>query len=177
MSGGRLLLVGVLGLLVCAGIFILRESSGGWLEIREEAAAPTTDPAEEILKAFFSVDFAQKKIVDLNYDLENFEPVPQPRPALAAVAAPALLSVGLRFVAESDMGGAAVGSIASLMTGAMVVGSLGALLGTFAGVTVYGLILTICNREGLEIWWNRILIGVILLGFVLLQRVLVAKRR
>jgi hypothetical protein len=87
VSGGRLLLVGVLGLLVCAGIFILRESSGGWLEIREEAAAPTTDPAEEILKAFFSVDFAQKKIVDLNYDLENFEPVPQPRPALAAVAA------------------------------------------------------------------------------------------
>jgi K(+)-stimulated pyrophosphate-energized sodium pump len=56
-------------------------------------------------------------------------------PGLAAVAAPALFAVGLRFVAESDMGGAAVGSIASLITGAMVVGSLGALLGTFAGGT------------------------------------------
>ncbi|NUO50664.1 MAG: hypothetical protein HOV80_17555, partial [Polyangiaceae bacterium] len=56
-------------------------------------------------------------------------------PGLAAVTAPALFAVGLRFVAESDMGGAAVGSIASLITGAMVVGSLGALLGTFAGGT------------------------------------------
>ncbi|RZL72025.1 MAG: sugar ABC transporter permease YjfF [Rhodococcus sp. (in: high G+C Gram-positive bacteria)] len=69
-------------------------------------------------------------------------------------------------------------AIASVVIGgALLTGGAGYALGTFAGVTVYGLILVICNREGLEIWWNRILIGVILLGFVLLQRVLVRKRR
>ncbi|GEA85995.1 MAG: sugar ABC transporter permease YjfF [Cellulomonas sp.] len=69
-------------------------------------------------------------------------------------------------------------AIASVVIGgALLTGGVGYVLGTFAGVTVYGLILVICNREGLEIWWNRILIGAILLGFVLLQRVLVAKRR
>jgi galactofuranose transport system permease protein len=69
-------------------------------------------------------------------------------------------------------------AIASVVIGgALLTGGVGYVLGTFAGVTVYGLILVICTREGLEIWWNRILIGVILLGFVLLQRVLVRKRR
>lgn len=56
-------------------------------------------------------------------------------PGLLTVAFIVALSVGLRFVAESDIGGAAVGSISSLIMGAMVVGSLGALLGTFAGGT------------------------------------------
>ncbi|GEL95827.1 ABC transporter permease subunit [Cellulomonas composti] len=69
-------------------------------------------------------------------------------------------------------------AIASVVIGgAVLTGGAGFVLGTFAGVSVYGLILVICNREGLEIWWNRILIGAILLGFVLLQRVLVARRR
>ncbi|AEI13072.1 ABC transporter permease subunit [Cellulomonas gilvus] len=69
-------------------------------------------------------------------------------------------------------------AIASVVIGgALLSGGSGFVLGSFAGVTVYGLILVICNREGLEIWWNRILIGAILLGFVLLQRVLVARRR
>jgi len=69
-------------------------------------------------------------------------------------------------------------AIASVVIGgALLTGGVGYVLGTLAGVTLYGLILVICNREGLEPWWNRILIGAILLGFVLLQRVLVAKRR
>ncbi|MBL9028748.1 MAG: sodium/proton-translocating pyrophosphatase [Myxococcales bacterium] len=56
-------------------------------------------------------------------------------PGLLVVASLVAASVGLRFVSESDMGGAAVGSISSLIMGAMVVGSLGALLGTLAGGT------------------------------------------
>lgn len=68
-------------------------------------------------------------------------------------------------------------AIASVVIGgALLTGGVGYVLGTFAGVTLYGLILVVCNREGLEPWWNRILIGAILLGFVLLQRVLVARR-
>jgi hypothetical protein len=86
---GRLFLFGLLGLLLCAGIVVFRESEFTFLEVREEAAKPPrVDPAEGILRTFFAVDFAQKKIVHLTlYDLENFEEVSQPRPSLAAVAA------------------------------------------------------------------------------------------
>lgn len=52
----------------------------------------------------------------------------------------------------------------------------GFVLGSAVGVLVYGLIQVLIVREGLDSWWTKVFIGLVLLGFVVLQRVIAVKR-
>jgi galactofuranose transport system permease protein len=62
---------------------------------------------------------------------------------------------------------------AVVIGGTLLVGGSGYVLGTVLGVLVLGLIQTIITFEGtLSSWWTRIFIGVLLLAFVLFQRVI-----
>ncbi|MEK8225794.1 hypothetical protein NKG05_06495 [Oerskovia sp. M15] len=59
---------------------------------------------------------------------------------------------------------------AVVIGGALLTGGGGFVLGSVAGVLVYGLIQVLIAREGLDSWWTKVFIGVVLLAFVLLQR-------
>ncbi len=65
---------------------------------------------------------------------------------------------------------------AVVIGGALLTGGGGFVLGSAAGVLVYGLIQVLIAREGLDSWWTKVFIGVVLLAFVLLQRVMTARR-
>ena len=65
---------------------------------------------------------------------------------------------------------------AVVIGGTILTGGGGYVLGTGAGVLVYGLIQVLIAREGLDSWWTRVFIGVVLLGFVVLQRVITLRR-
>jgi len=67
---------------------------------------------------------------------------------------------------------------AVVIGGTILTGGSGFIIGSIAGVLVLGLIQTIITFEGtLSSWWTRIVIGALLLAFVILQRVLVIRRR
>ena len=67
---------------------------------------------------------------------------------------------------------------AVVIGGTLLTGGSGFVIGSVAGVLVLGLIQTIITFEGtLSSWWTRIVIGVLLLAFVILQRVLLVRRR
>ncbi|MBD3777865.1 MAG: sugar ABC transporter permease YjfF [Micrococcales bacterium] len=66
---------------------------------------------------------------------------------------------------------------AVVIGGTLLSGGVGFVLGTGAGVLVYGLIQVLIAREGLDSWWTRVFIGAVLLAFVILQRVIVTRRR
>lgn len=66
---------------------------------------------------------------------------------------------------------------AVVIGGTLLTGGTGFVLGSVLGVLVLGLIQTIITFEGtLSSWWTRIVIGVLLLIFVLLQRALTLRR-
>ncbi|MCP2263665.1 galactofuranose ABC transporter, permease protein YjfF [Promicromonospora thailandica] len=66
---------------------------------------------------------------------------------------------------------------AVVIGGTLLTGGTGFVLGSVLGVLVLGLIQTIITFEGtLSSWWTRIVIGVLLLVFVLLQRALSLRR-
>lgn len=66
---------------------------------------------------------------------------------------------------------------AVVIGGTLLTGGTGFVLGSVLGVLVLGLIQTIITFEGtLSSWWTRIVIGVLLLIFVVLQRVLTYRR-
>jgi simple sugar transport system permease protein len=94
----------------------------------------------------------------------------------------ALGGVLLSFYMLSGYGLHAVGmeldAIAAVVIGGtLLTGGSGFLLGTVLGVLVLGLIQTIITFQGtLSSWWTRIVIGVLLFAFILLQRT-VARRR
>ncbi len=68
-------------------------------------------------------------------------------------------------------------AIASVVIGGtLLAGGYGFVLGSGIGVLVYGLIQVLIAREGLDSWWTKVFIGVVLLGFVILQRVIAVKR-
>lgn len=68
-------------------------------------------------------------------------------------------------------------AIASVVIGGtLLAGGYGFVLGSGIGVLVYGLIQVLIAREGLDSWWTKVFIGVVLLGFVVLQRVIAVKR-
>jgi simple sugar transport system permease protein len=47
------------------------------------------------------------------------------------------------------------------------------MLGTFAGVLIQGLIQTFITFDGtLSSWWTKIIIGILLFSFILLQRLI-----
>ena len=66
---------------------------------------------------------------------------------------------------------------AVVIGGTLLAGGVGFVLGTGVGVLVYGLIQVLIAREGLDSWWTRVFIGIVLLGFVVLQRVISVRRR
>ncbi|TNM67922.1 sugar ABC transporter permease YjfF [Streptomyces sp. NP160] len=66
---------------------------------------------------------------------------------------------------------------AVVIGGTLLTGGYGYVLGTGAGVLVYGLIQVLNSREGLESWWTRVAIGAVLLAFVVLQRLIAVRRR
>ncbi|WP_337061356.1 ABC transporter permease subunit [Kineococcus sp. G2] len=66
---------------------------------------------------------------------------------------------------------------AVVIGGTLLSGGAGFVLGTGAGVLVYGLIQVLIAREGLDSWWTRVFIGAVLLAFVVLQRVIAVRRR
>lgn len=69
-------------------------------------------------------------------------------------------------------------AIASVVIGGtLLAGGYGFVLGTGAGVLVYGLIQVLIAREGLDSWWTKVFIGVVLLAFVVLQRLISVRRR
>jgi simple sugar transport system permease protein len=62
---------------------------------------------------------------------------------------------------------------AVVIGGTLLTGGSGFVLGSVLGVLVLGTIQTILSFEGtLSSWWSRIVIGLLLLVFVVLQRVL-----
>ncbi|MFC8801660.1 galactofuranose ABC transporter, permease protein YjfF [Promicromonospora sp. NPDC057138] len=66
---------------------------------------------------------------------------------------------------------------AVVIGGTLLTGGTGFVLGSVLGVLVLGLIQTIITFEGtLSSWWTRIVIGVLLLIFVLVQRALTLRR-
>ncbi|MCI4656370.1 sugar ABC transporter permease YjfF [Cryobacterium algoricola] len=67
---------------------------------------------------------------------------------------------------------------AVVIGGTLLTGGYGFVLGSVLGVLVLGTIQTIITFEGtLSSWWTRIFIGGLLLVFIVLQKVLTARRR
>jgi ribose/xylose/arabinose/galactoside ABC-type transport system permease subunit len=67
---------------------------------------------------------------------------------------------------------------AVVIGGTLLSGGYGFVLGSVLGVLVLGVIQTIITFEGtLSSWWTRIFIGALLLVFIILQKVLTARRR
>jgi simple sugar transport system permease protein len=62
--------------------------------------------------------------------------------------------------------------------GTLLTGGSGYVVGTLFGVLIYGTIQTMINFQGgLSSWWNKIVIGLLLLAFCLLQQALARTRR
>ncbi|HEX2145018.1 MAG TPA: ABC transporter permease [Glycomyces sp.] len=62
---------------------------------------------------------------------------------------------------------------AVVIGGTLLTGGAGFVLGTVAGVMVMGMLTTIIAFQGnLNSWWARIVVGILLLAFILLQRLL-----
>ena len=73
-------------------------------------------------------------------------------------------------------GGLELDAIAAVVIGGTpLTGGIGYVPGTLLGVLVYGTLQTIINFEGLNSWWTRIAIGVLLLAFILLQKLVQAR--
>jgi len=65
---------------------------------------------------------------------------------------------------------------AVVIGGALLTGGVGYVVGTFFGVMIQGVIQTIITFEGtLSSWWTKIVIGMLLFLFIVLQRVLGAR--
>jgi ribose/xylose/arabinose/galactoside ABC-type transport system permease subunit len=95
----------------------------------------------------------------------------------------ALGGVLLSFYMLSGSGSLAVGmeldAIAAVVIGGtLLIGGTGYLAGTVLGVLVIGLIQTLINFQGtLSSWWQRIAVGMLLFAFVLLQRLVLVRRK
>ena len=67
---------------------------------------------------------------------------------------------------------------AVVIGGTLLTGGYGYVLGSLLGVLLLGIIQTIISFEGtLSSWWTKIVIGGLLLVFIVLQRVLTARRK
>ncbi|MBB3112885.1 simple sugar transport system permease protein [Paenibacillus phyllosphaerae] len=94
----------------------------------------------------------------------------------------ALAGVVFTFYMLSGYGLHAVGleldTIAAVVIGGtLLTGGVGFIAGTFFGVLIQGVIQTIISFEGtLSSWWTKIVIGLLLFVFILLQRVLSARK-
>jgi galactofuranose transport system permease protein len=60
---------------------------------------------------------------------------------------------------------------AAVIGGTLLTGGVGYVFGTFAGVMIYGVIQMLIVFQGtLSSWWTRIIIGILLFAFIVLQR-------
>lgn len=67
---------------------------------------------------------------------------------------------------------------AVVIGGTLLTGGVGYLFGTFIGVLILGVIQTIITFQGtLSSWWTKIFIGILLLAFILLQRLIQSQSR
>jgi simple sugar transport system permease protein len=66
---------------------------------------------------------------------------------------------------------------AVVIGGTLLTGGSGFLAGTVLGVLVLGLIQTLITFQNINSWWTRIFIGALLFAFILLQRVITARRK
>lgn len=66
---------------------------------------------------------------------------------------------------------------AAVIGGVLLSGGLGFVLGSLIGVLVLGIIQVFVTAENLDSYWTRIMTGILLLIFVLVQRVLVRNTR
>jgi galactofuranose transport system permease protein len=95
----------------------------------------------------------------------------------------ALGGILLSFYMLSGFGNLAIGmeldAIAAVVIGGTVLaGGRGYLAGTVLGVLVLGLIQTLLTFQGtLSSWWTKIVIGLLLLAFILMQRLVFARSR
>lgn len=94
-----------------------------------------------------------------------------------------LAGVVFTFYMLSGYGLHAVGTeldtiAAVVIGGTLLTGGVGFVAGTFFGVLIQGVIQTIISFEGtLSSWWTKIVIGLLLFCFILLQRLLSARRQ
>lgn len=94
----------------------------------------------------------------------------------------ALAGVVFTFYMLSGYGLHAVGleldTIAAVVIGGtLLTGGVGYIFGTFFGVMIQGIIQTIISFEGtLSSWWTKIVIGLLLCLFIILQKLLSTKR-
>jgi simple sugar transport system permease protein len=95
----------------------------------------------------------------------------------------ALAGVAFTFYMVSGYGlhagGMELDAIAAVVVGGtLLTGGYGSVIGTFFGVLIYGTIQTLINFEGsLSSWWTKIVIGLVLLVFCLLQRLFERKAK
>jgi simple sugar transport system permease protein len=62
--------------------------------------------------------------------------------------------------------------------GTLLTGGSGYVIGTLFGVLIYGTIQTLISFDGnLSSWWTKIVIGLLLLAFCLLQRLFARRKR
>ena len=67
---------------------------------------------------------------------------------------------------------------AVVVGGTLLGGGVGSVVGTLVGVLIFGMIQTLITFQGtLSSWWTRILIGVLLLMFILLQKLIQGRSR
>jgi galactofuranose transport system permease protein len=67
---------------------------------------------------------------------------------------------------------------AVVIGGTLLTGGTGYLFGSVLGVLVLGVIKTLINFQGtLSSWWTRIVIGLLLFAFILLQRLVFRRRQ
>jgi len=106
-------------------------------------------------------------------------PVARTKVAIYAVSGfcAALAGVVHTIYAPSGDPNAAIGleldAIAAVVIGGtLLTGGVGYVAGTFVGVLILGIIQTVINFQGtLNSWWTRIAVGVLLMVFILLQKV------
>jgi len=90
---------------------------------------------------------------------------------------------GVVYTFYTSSGNASAGTMLELdaiaavvIGGTLLSGGVGYVFGTFIGVLILGVIQTILVFEGtLSSWWTKIVIGLLLLAFILLQRLLQAR--
>ena len=62
--------------------------------------------------------------------------------------------------------------------GTLLTGGRGHLAGSVLGLLIFGVIQTAILFDGrLSSWWMRIVVGILLLAFILLQRALLARKK
>jgi len=87
---------------------------------------------------------------------------------------------GVVYTLYTSSGNATAGTMLELdaiaavvIGGTLLSGGVGYVFGTLIGVLILGLIQTIITFEGtLSSWWTKIAIGLLVLGFILIQRLL-----